>query len=61
VKDFKELRVWQRAHDLAVAVYLVTRRFPREEIYGLTSQIRVQSALSEQTSPKVAGDGPMAN
>lgn len=40
MKDFKELRVWQKAHDLAVAVYIVTRRFPKEEIYGLTSQIR---------------------
>jgi four helix bundle protein len=40
VKDFKELRVWQKAHSPALAVYQATRSFPREEIYGLTSQIR---------------------
>jgi four helix bundle protein len=40
VKDFKELRVWQKAHTLALEVYQATRSFPRDEIYGLTSQIR---------------------
>jgi four helix bundle protein len=40
VKDFKELRVWQEAHTLALEVYQATRSFPRDEIYGLTSQIR---------------------
>ena len=40
MKDFKELKVWQKAHALALAIYKVTKDFPREEIYGLTSQIR---------------------
>ena len=40
MKDFKELRVWQKAHSLALEVYQATRSFPRDEIYGLTSQIR---------------------
>jgi len=40
VKDFKELRVWQKAHSLALEVYKATRSLPRDEIYGLTSQIR---------------------
>jgi four helix bundle protein len=40
VKDFKELRVWQKSHGLALEVYRATRSFPRDEIYGLTSQIR---------------------
>lgn len=35
-----DLIVWQRAVDLSVAVYLLTRGFPREEIYGITSQLR---------------------
>jgi four helix bundle protein len=40
VKDFKELKVWHKAHDLSLALYEATRAFPREEIYGLTSQLR---------------------
>ncbi len=40
MKDFKELRVWQKAHALALEIYQMTRGFPKDEIYGLTSQIR---------------------
>ena len=40
MKDFRELKVWQKAHELTLAVYKVTAAFPREEQYGLTSQIR---------------------
>jgi four helix bundle protein len=40
VKDFKELKVWHKAYDLALSVYEVSRGFPREEMYGLTSQLR---------------------
>ena len=40
MRDFKTLKVWEKAHRLALAVYKVTRRFPKEELYGLTSQIR---------------------
>jgi four helix bundle protein len=44
VKDFRELKVWQRAHDLTLAVYQVTASFPREELYGLTTQMRRASS-----------------
>ena len=40
MKDFRELKVWQKAHELALAVYQVTASFPREELYGLTTQMR---------------------
>jgi four helix bundle protein len=40
VKDFHELKVWQKAHQLTLAVYQITVPFPREELYGLTSQLR---------------------
>jgi four helix bundle protein len=40
MKDFRNLTVWQRAHELALATYRATADFPRTEIYGLTSQIR---------------------
>jgi four helix bundle protein len=44
VKDFHELKVWQKAHQLTLAVYQVTASFPREERYGLTSQLRRSSS-----------------
>ena len=40
MKDFKELNVWRKAHELTLSVYEVSRSFPREELYGLTSQLR---------------------
>jgi four helix bundle protein len=40
VKDFKALNVWEKAHRLTRKVYQSTSNFPREELYGLTSQIR---------------------
>jgi four helix bundle protein len=40
VESFRELVVWQRAIELSVAIYKLTSAFPREEIYGLTSQLR---------------------
>jgi four helix bundle protein len=44
MKDYKELLVWQKSHSSTLAIYEVTRIFPREEVYGLTSQIRRCSA-----------------
>ncbi|MDH3259226.1 MAG: four helix bundle protein [Deltaproteobacteria bacterium] len=40
MKDFRELLVWEKAHMLTRKVYHTTSTFPREEMYGLTSQIR---------------------
>ncbi|RBP58580.1 four helix bundle protein [Alkalibaculum bacchi] len=34
------LKVWQEAHELVLRIYAVTKTFPKEELYGLTSQIR---------------------
>jgi four helix bundle protein len=44
-QSFWDLQVWQRAMQLAVAIYRLTQDFPREELYGLTAQIR-RSAVS---------------
>ena len=38
--SYSDLKVWQRAMDLVVRVYELTRRFPQSETYGLTSQLR---------------------
>ena len=40
MKDFRQLKVWQKAHELTLAVYQLTATFPREELYGLSSQLR---------------------
>ncbi|MDA8241074.1 MAG: four helix bundle protein [Nitrospiraceae bacterium] len=40
MRDFRELKVWQKSHALTRAVYKATTVFPKEEIYGLTSQLR---------------------
>ncbi|MEM7550421.1 MAG: four helix bundle protein [Bacteroidota bacterium] len=40
MRDFKKLEVWKGAHEIALSVYLLSSNFPKEEIYGLTSQIR---------------------
>jgi len=40
INSYQDLVVWQKAMDLAVAAYNVTRRFPQAELYGLTSQMR---------------------
>ena len=39
-KTFEDLVVWQKAHQFALAVYRMTKAFPRSEVYGLTSQFR---------------------
>lgn len=45
MKDFKRLKVWQIGIDLVVDVYNTSKQFPKEELYGLKSQIR-RSAIS---------------
>ena len=52
LKNYKELKVWQRSYQLCLEIYKITKRFPNEEKYGLTSQIRraavsVPSNISE--------------
>lgn len=44
MKDFRKLAVWQKGHQLTLAIYKETRGFPRDELYGLTSQLRRSAA-----------------
>jgi four helix bundle protein len=52
IQSYRDLKGWQLGMDLAVTIYAVTKTFPREELYGLTSQLRraavsVPSNISE--------------
>jgi four helix bundle protein len=49
VQRFTELKVWQRSHALVLQAYRLTKSFPAEERYGLTSQLR-RAALSVPTN-----------
>ena len=49
MKDFRELKVWDKAHRVALSVYRATKDFPAQEQYGLTSQIR-RAAVSIPTN-----------
>lgn len=44
IRDYRDLTVWQEAMDIAESVYLITRGFPREELFGMTSQMRRAAA-----------------
>jgi four helix bundle protein len=44
VKDFKKLVVWQKAHNLTLAIYNHTSKFPKDELYGLIGQLRRAAA-----------------
>jgi four helix bundle protein len=46
---YKALRVWQKADELAFEIYRMTKKFPKDEMYGLTSQLR-RAALSIPTN-----------
>lgn len=39
-RNFQDLIVWQKAHQFVLSVYRLSKGFPREEIYGLTAQLR---------------------
>ena len=44
MRDFRQIKVWAKAHQLTLDIYKTTARFPKEEQYGLTSQLRRASA-----------------
>src|SRR6266478_1521427 len=63
MRNYRDLQVWEKAHRLTLAVYKVTVVFPKEERYGLTSQIRRASASIAANLAEGCGrrsDGEMA-
>ncbi|MEW6196562.1 MAG: four helix bundle protein [Bacteroidota bacterium] len=49
MRDYKKLLVWERSHKFALEIYNLSKSFPKEELYGITSQIR-RAALSIPTN-----------
>ena len=44
IKSFTDLDVWHTGHNLVIRIYVLTKKFPREELFGLTSQMKRSSA-----------------
>jgi four helix bundle protein len=58
-QSFRELQVWQRAMQLTIAIYRLTKNFPKDELYGLTSQLR-RAAVSVPSNI-AEGHGRLSN
>jgi four helix bundle protein len=61
IRDYKDLRVWQKGMDLAKLIYQLTGRFPAEEKFGITAQMRnaavsVPSNIAEGQARKTTGE-----
>lgn len=61
MKNFRELKVWEKSHQLTLAVYKATTTFPREEQYGLTSQLRRACASVPANIAEGCGRGSEAD
>lgn len=57
MQDFRSLTVWRKAHDLTLSIYAATRAFPREELYGLTRQLRRAAASVASNIAEGCGRG----
>ena len=53
-KSFQDLLVWRKAHDLVLAIYLLTADFPKQETYGLSLQMRRAAVSVPAISPKAS-------
>ena len=61
MKDFRKLDVWSKAHALTLATYAATRRFPSDERYGVTSQVRRASTSIPTNLAEGCGRGSDAD
>lgn len=61
MRNFREPKVWERSHRLALEVYEATARFPRDELYGLTAQIRRSGASIPANFAEGCGRGGNAD
>jgi four helix bundle protein len=61
MKNFRDLNVWQKAHSLTLEVYKATVKFPKEELYALTSQMRRAAASIPANIAEGCGRGSDAD
>ena len=61
MQDYRKLKVWQKAHNLVIHIYQSTARFPREEVFGITSQIRRASTSIAANIAEGCGRGTNAD
>lgn len=55
MNDFKKLKIWELGIDLCLEIYEITKKFPKDEIYGLTSQLRRASVSVPSNIAEGAG------
>lgn len=61
MQNYKDLKVWVKAHEFTIKVYEVSKQFPREEIYSLTNQLRraassIPANIAEGCGRQTSGD-----
>jgi four helix bundle protein len=61
MKDFRDLKVWEKSHQVTLSVYRATRTYPKEEVYGLTSQTRRAAASIPANIAEGCGRGSDAD
>jgi four helix bundle protein len=61
MKDFRTLTVWEKSHKLTLRLYSVTKTFPKEELFGLTSQIQRAAASIPANIAEGCGKGSDAD
>jgi four helix bundle protein len=61
MKDFRTLHVWKKAHELTLHIYKTTSTFPKEELFGLTSQMRRSSSSIPTNIAEGCGRGSDAD
>ena len=61
MRDFHQLSVWQKSHQFTLHVYTLTRAYPKEELFGLTSQIRRSSSSIATNIAEGCGRGSDAD
>jgi hypothetical protein len=56
IKNFYDLDAWRKAHDFVLEIYKKTKKFPKEELYGITSQLRRLPLLLQPISLRALAD-----